>query len=124
MGRKKKAEEAAAPEQAALEGIEAKKEIPPPAPPSAPEPVPRPEVPELDSGALEEVRKKALEWGKAAGLVPPLLAQFPERTAYPKFGHGYSVLVSESGAGKRTGTAKFDAHGKPSMWTLNGTGAG
>lgn len=93
-----------------------------PWPPRPAPAAPPPEIPDLGPEDLEAVRKTALEWAIAAGLVPPLAAAPPERLAYPKFGHGYSVLVSESASGGRTATAKFDASGRPSMWTLNGKG--
>lgn len=69
---------------------------------------------------LEVIRARALSWAQENGLQGEVDAQGPERVNYPIHGHGYVVTLRERNGKQRLATARFDAAGNPSFWSMDG----
>ena len=70
--------------------------------------------------------KSAEEWAVECGLRGPFTFTGPEKVAYPQYGFGYAVKVSEKepakpGAKIKMGSAMFNEKGERAMWTLDGS---
>lgn len=105
-------------------------EAPPETQPSLPlDKEPENEVPTFPSPAVpkpdpQKILKSAEEWATRNGLKGPFTLTGPEVVSYPRSGFGYLVLVHENNGQARLGSARFDAAGKRSMWTMDGVYGG
>lgn len=79
-----------------------------------------PSIVQDDPAFLARIRECAVAWAKRCGLRPPFTVTGPERIAYPKDGHGYTVLVQEATGRQRLGTARFSSTGQETYWTVDG----
>lgn len=70
--------------------------------------------------SLSAIREKALVWAHENGLQGELRVQDVERVSYPLWGHGYVVLLQEKTGRERSATARFDAEGNASYWSMDG----
>lgn len=76
--------------------------------------------------ASKALLRRAEEWAVECGLRGPFRLGIPEKVAYPQYGFGYVVLVTEEnphkpGAKVRMGSARFNEKGERTMWTLDGS---
>ena len=91
---------------------------PPPPPPAVP--VPHPLEPlELPKERVLRLRSDADALAHENGLVGVLDIDEPVKVTYPVWGHGWSVGVRERAGLQRAATARFDAAGKPSFWSMD-----
>jgi hypothetical protein len=77
----------------------------------------RPSVPSLPAARL---KAEAESMAKECGLTGELYVQEPERVEYPKYGHGYVVVVREKNGLERSGTVRLTSEGKKSYWSMDG----
>ena len=78
-------------------------------------------IPEASKASMEAIRDKAAAWAERSGLKPPFSMTGPDRVDFPERGHGYVIVVQEAaGDSPRMGTARFDADGRPTMWSIDG----
>jgi len=85
-------------------------------PPSPGHPDENPDSPEF----LRQIQEDGIRWAGECGLHPPFGVNGPERVEYPRAGHGYVVTIQEEEGKRRLGTARFNARGEPTYWSLDG----
>lgn len=67
-----------------------------------------------------QLLEDAVQWAQKCGLANQVKAAGPERIEVNGAVCGWTVSVQETAPPGRIGTARYNAAGKRSMWTLDG----
>lgn len=95
-----------------------KKEKKAPAVPNVPAVIPIEETSPVIS--MDWIQKDVMSWAKDCGMKDPLYCEGPTKENFPQRGYGFVFIVQEKVGKQKMATARYDARGRRSYWSMDG----